>query len=45
MLPVLLSLLYLALRSLLRLLTASGDRDDTACEIEILVRRHQLHVL
>jgi putative transposase len=42
---MLLSLLYFALRRLLRLLTASGDRDDTAREIEILVLRHQLRVL
>ena len=42
---MLLSLLYFALRRLLRLLTASGDCDDAAREIEILVLRHQLRVL
>ena len=42
---MLLSLLYFALRRLLRLLTASGDRDEAAREIEILVLRHQRRVL
>lgn len=41
---MLLSLLYFAVRRLLRSLTA-GDRDDAAREIEILVLRHQLRVL
>jgi putative transposase len=41
---MLLSLLYFAVRRLLRLLTAQ-DRDDAAREIEILVLRHQLRVL
>ena len=39
------SLLYFALRRLLRLLTASGDRDDAARDVELLVLRHQLRVL
>jgi len=42
---MLLSLLYFALRRLLRLLTASGDRDDVARDVELLVLRHQLRVL
>ena len=42
---MLLSLLYFALRRLLRLLTASGDRDDAARDVELMVLRHQLHVL
>ena len=37
---MLLSLVYFALRRLLRLLTASSDRDYAAREIEILVLRH-----
>ena len=41
---MLLSLLYFAVRQLLRLLTA-GNYDDAGREIEILVLRHQLHVL
>ena len=41
---MLLSLVYFAVRRLLRLLTAR-DRDDAAREIEILVLRHQLCVL
>ena len=41
---MLLSLVYFAVRRLLRLLTA-GDHDDAAREIEILVLRHQLRVL
>ena len=41
---MLLSLVYFAVRRLLRLLTAR-DRDYAAREIEILVLRHQLHVL
>ena len=39
------SLLYFVLRRLLRLLTASGDRDDAARDVELLVLRHQLRVL
>ena len=39
------SLVYLAVRRLLRLLTAGGGRDDVARDIEILVLRHQLRVL
>jgi len=42
---MLLSLLYFALRRLLRLLTASGDRDDAARDVELMVLPHQLHVL
>jgi len=42
---MLLSLVYFAVRRLLRLLTGSGERDDVAREIEILVLRHQLRVL
>ena len=42
---MLLSLAYLAVRRLLRLLTAGGDRDDVARDVEILVLRHQLRVL
>jgi putative transposase len=42
---MLLSLVYFALRRLLRLLTAGGDRADVARDIEILVLRHQLCVL
>jgi hypothetical protein len=42
---MLLSLVYLAVRRLLRLLTAGSDRDDVAREVEILVLRHQLRVL
>lgn len=41
---MLLSLVYFAVRQLLRLLTA-GDHDDAAREIEILVLRHQVSVL
>jgi len=41
---MLLSLVYFAVRRLLRILTAR-DRDDAAREIEILVLRHQLYVL
>ena len=41
---MLLSLVYFALRRLLRLRTAR-DRDDAAREIDILVLRHQLRVL
>jgi hypothetical protein len=41
---MLLSLVYFAVRRLLRLLTVR-DRDDAAREIEILVLRHQLRVL
>jgi len=42
---MLLSLLYLAVRRLLRLLTRESAGDDVAREIEILVLRHQLRVL
>ena len=42
---MLLSLVYFAVRRLLRLLTRSGEGDTVAREIEILVLRHQLHVL
>src|SRR5665811_2615643 len=42
---MLLSLLYFALRRLLRLLTAGGDRADVARDVELLVLRHQLRVL
>ena len=42
---MLLSLVYFAVRRLLRLLTAGCDRDEVAHEIEILVLRHQLRVL
>ena len=42
---MLLSLVYLAVRRLLRLLTAGGDRNDVARDVEILVLRHQLRVL
>src|SRR5660397_120762 len=43
--PMLLSLVYFALRQLLRLLTVGGDRDHVACDVELLVLRHQLRVL
>jgi putative transposase len=42
---MLLSLLYLAVRRLLRLLTAGGDRDRVARDVELLVLRHQVCVL
>lgn len=42
---MLLSLVYFAVRRLLRLLSGGGERDDLAREIEILVLRHQLRVL
>jgi putative transposase len=42
---MLLSLLYLAVRRLLRLLTAGGDRDHAARDVELLVLRPQLRVL
>ena len=42
---MLLSLVYFALRQLLRLLTVGGDRDHVACDVELLVLRHQLRVL
>ena len=42
---MLLSLLYLAVRRLLRLLTAGGDRDHVARDVELLVLRHQSRVL
>ena len=41
---MLLSLLYFAVRRLLRLLTRGSEPDDAAREIEILVLRHQLRV-
>jgi len=44
-LPIPLSLLHFAVGRLLRSLTAGGDRDDAAREIESLVLRHQLRVL
>ena len=40
-----LSLVYFALRRLLRLLTAGGDADDVARDVELLVLRNQLRVL
>jgi putative transposase len=42
---MLLSLVYFAVCRLLHLLTLGCERDDVACEIEILVLRHQLRVL
>jgi hypothetical protein len=42
---MLLSLLYFALGQFLRVLTLGGDRDHVACDVEILVLRHQLRVL
>jgi hypothetical protein len=42
---MLLSLLYFALCRILRLLTGGGNPDDAARDLEILVLRHQLHVL
>jgi len=42
---MLLSLVYFAVRRLLRLLSKGSERDDLAREIEILVLRHQLRVL
>ena len=42
---MLLSLLYFAVRRLLRLLTRGSEGDEVAREIEILVLRHQLRVL
>jgi putative transposase len=42
---MLLSLLYFTVRRLLRLFTRSGEPNDVAREIEILVLRHQLSVL
>jgi putative transposase len=42
---MLLSLVYFAVRRLLSLLTRGSQGDDVAREIEILVLRHQLHVL
>jgi len=42
---MLLSLVYFAVRRLLRLLTRGGEREEVAREIEILVLRHQLRVL
>jgi hypothetical protein len=42
--PVLLSLVYFAVRRLLHALAGSG-RDDLEREVELLVLRHQLKVL
>jgi putative transposase len=42
---MLLSLVYFAVRRLLRLLTRGCEHDDVAREIEVLVLRHQLRVL
>jgi hypothetical protein len=42
---MLLSLVYFAVRRLLGLLTACGDRADVARDVDILVLRHQLRVL
>ena len=42
---MLLSLLYFAVRRLVRALTLGSDRDGAARDIEILVLRHQLRVL
>ena len=42
---MLLSLVYFAVRRLLRPLTAGSDRDDVARDVEILVLRHQPRVL
>ena len=42
---MLFSLVYFAVRRLLRLLTRGGKPDEVAREIEILVLRHQLRVL
>ena len=42
---MLLSLLYFVLCRILRLLTGGGNPDDAARDLEILVLRHQLHVL
>ncbi len=42
---MLLSLLCFALRRLLRLLSANGDRDGAARDVELLVLRHRLRVL
>jgi hypothetical protein len=42
---MLLSLVHFAVRRLVRLLTAGGDRDHAARDVEILVLRHQLRVL
>ena len=42
---MLLSLLYFAVRRLLRLLTRGREDNDAAREIEVLVLRHQLRVL
>jgi hypothetical protein len=41
---MLLSLLYFAVRRLVRALTLGSDRDGAARDIEILVLRHQLRV-
>ena len=42
---MLLSLLYFAVRRLLHLLTANGEPDLVARDVEVLVLRHQLRVL
>jgi hypothetical protein len=42
---MLLSLVYLAVRRLLRLLTRGSEGEEVARESEILVLRHQLRVL
>ena len=42
---MLLSLVYFAVRRLLRLLTRGREDNDAAREIEVLVLRHQLRVL
>ena len=42
---MLLSLVYFAVRRLLRLLTAGRDRDHVVRDLELLVLRHQLRVL
>jgi len=42
---MLLARVYSALRQLLRLLSVGGDRDHGACDVELVVLRHQLRVL
>ena len=42
---MLLSLVYFALRQLLRRLSVGGDRDHGACDVELVVLRHELRVL
>jgi hypothetical protein len=41
---MLLLLLYFAVRRLLRLLSAGGDRDDVARDVELLVLRLRVHL-